>query len=633
MTAAGHSERSLLYAFVTDEDMLANADQIPVWPVRHESDLRALITIVRSFGGAIAPCSRPMPRRLSGKGTVIALGHDVAEEAKLYAHLTLRECVVASNLRDLPRMMPASVVVTTEEMVTEKLLQTLYEELSQTSLLGLIYAPTLRQLRQQVLVRSAAAYLCLNGLASSPQVQRVDVLVGTDIGYAVSQQWQILGNEASAAEIREALSTGAGVLSLVSHSDGVNSPLSNGSVLCAVDGAPPEAPVSGAPACVVTGTCYRRREPISIALASGALVSPSVIQARILVADICWGLLPPLDVIHPAWGLGRRFLENPSIGAFITCWEIIRTSPHLIAPIADAIANGKPVGESLSEQLSSARWKKFGRRMCLIGDPRVSVPKPLSPLTLASVLRPLLQKERAAKAGAVEFLRAYITLARRNVGGTYEDRSETVLTALSAYQEALWTGASIESAPDAPGPRLREAFMSFVLGRFSVAYPIWQQFADDWVVLEPRRCYGCQRWAVVTEFRLCILGASARRVTNCQSCGTIEDVPAETDVTFSVSADGEVNLRGKLPDGHCAGGLMLETSMPDQRRIFSWPRDTNGNLSRSFRAPPPWPEGPIRISVFIISEACELISLGRQCRSERLVSETLSRDANSENTC
>lgn len=621
MTVTTQPGEQLLYSFVTTERTLATEQQTPVWPVRHESDLTVLRTIARSFGGTITPCKNVKRRRLSGAGVVIALGQDVAGEAELYAHLTLRECVVVSGLKDISRLPGSDVVIATEDKIDESLLEMLYEDGTQASATGLIYAPTLAQLRQQVLLRSAAAYLCRRGLDSpSPPVQRIDFLSTTELGHAVLQDWQLLGTKATIEEATQALSVGAGVLSLVSHSDGVDSPLSSEAVLCAIQDARADAPLAGAPACVVTGVCHRRREPIAVALASGGLVFPSVIQARIMVADVCWGLLPPLDVIHPAWGLGRRLLENHSIGAFITCWEIMRSSVQLIAPLVDAIADGTPVGESLAEQQASARWKKFGRRMCLIGDPRVCIPRPSEPVSLSNLLPTTGPEVRSLKTGALEFLRAYITLARKNVGGTYEDYSDSVLAALGEYQEALWTGAELEGAPEAPGPRLRQAFMNFAFGRFSVAYPIWQQFADDWAVLAPQRCYACQRIAVTLKFYLCIPGASARRVTNCQSCGTIEDVPVGTHLTFSVSPDGEVKLNGELPSGHCVGGLMLETSMPDERRVFPWPGDSRGNLAPTFRVSPPWPEGPIRVSVFIISESCELISLGLQCRGERLVS-------------
>jgi hypothetical protein len=87
-----------------------------------------------------------------------------------------------------------------------------------------------------------------------------------------------------------------------------------------------------------------------------------------------------------------------------------------------------------------------------------------------------------------------------------------------------------------------------------------------------------------------------------------------------VASDGEVKLNGMLPAGQSVGGLMLETSLPDQRRVFRWPNDENGKLVRTFRAAPPWPAGPIRVSVFIILEDCEFISIGWQCRGERVVS-------------
>jgi hypothetical protein len=620
MTVTSEPGEQIPFSFVTTERTLTTTESTPVWPIRHQSDLEVLRTIANSFGGTIFECRNPMVRKLSGDGKVIALGGEGIEEAKLYAHLTLRKCVVASDLRRLRRMGTDSVVVTTEDRVNEALLQVLSEECPEGDSVGLIYAATLPELRQQVLIRSAAAYFS-GSAAAAPLVQRIDLLSTIPINSAVTPDWHLLGAEATPEEMKQALSAGAGVLSLVSHSDGMDAPLTNNAVLCAVPGARANnAPLSDSPACIVTGTCYRRHEPVHVALASGFLIFPDIIKARIMVADLCWGLLPPLGVVHPAWGVGRRLLENCSIGAFITGWEIMRSSLQLIAPLSDAIANGTPVGKALAEQRASEGWKKFARRMCLIGDPRVCVPIPAEPLILDSQPENEFSKKRSLKAGAVEFLRAYVTMARQIIAGTYDDHADEVLSAVSVYQKALWTKAELERTADAPGPILREAFVKFVLGRFGVAYPIWHQFADDWTSLEPKSCYACQRRADVTKYYLCIPGAAARRVTNCQSCGTVEDVPLDMNLTFSVASDGEVKLNGTLPAGQSVGGLMLETSLPDQRRVFRWPNDENGELARTLRAAPPWPAGPIRVSVFIISEDCEFISLGWQCRGERVVS-------------
>jgi hypothetical protein len=622
MTVTSEPGEQIPFSFVTTERTLTTTEGAPVWPIRHQSDREVLRTIANSFGGTVVECRNPIVRKLTGNGEVIALGKEVVEEAELYAHLTLRECVVASNLRDLRHMGTDSVVVTTENLVNEELLHVLNEECPETNSVGLIYAATLPELRQQVLVRSAAAHFSNSGsAAAAPLVQRIDLLSTIPISSTVTPEWQLLGAEATPEEMKLALSAGAGVLSLVSHSDGMDAPLTNDAVLCAVPGArASNAPLSGSPACIVTGVCYRRHEPVHVALASGFLIFPEIIKARIMVADLCWGLLPPQDVVDPAWGVGRRLLENCSIGAFITGWEIMRSSLQLIAPLSDAIANGTPVGKALAEQRASEGWKKFARRMCLIGDPRVCVPTPAEPLILDSQPEYEFREKRSLKAGAVEFLRAYVTLARQITVGTYDDHADEVLSALSIYQKALWTNAELERTADAPGPILREAFVKFVLGRFGVAYPIWHQFADDWTSLEPKSCYACRRRADVTKYYLCIPGAAARRVTNCQSCGTVEDVPINTNLTFSVASDGEVKLNGMLPAGQSVGGLMLETSLPDQRRVFRWPNDENGKLVRTFRAAPPWPAGPIRVSVFIILEDCEFISIGWQCRGERVVS-------------
>lgn len=608
---------SLLCATEPTGDILS-VDNAPVWPARTPEELAALQTIATSFGGTIASCQTVGGSRLSGREMVLALGQEVAAEAELYAHLTGRQSTVAPCAKSLLAETHPAVVVTTEDRVTEALLEALYDRGPHSCATGLIYGATAEQLRRQVLIKSAAAYLSSTDV--SPAVYRVDILPTSNLGYVFSPHWQLVGGRASPTEVQEAMSSPAGLMILVSHSDGIDSPLSDETVLCAVKGAPADAYHTADPECVLTRICHRRRESIETALKSNALIDPSVIRTRILIGDICWGLLPPLDVVHPAWGLGRRFLSNEAIGAFLTTWEITRTSIELITPLADAIAQGMPVGAALAEQLASKRWDKFARRMCLIGDPSVRLPRPPISLLVGQEQRSQAPVIRRSKVAALEFLRAYIALARQHVEGTYEDRSDEALAALHAYEVALWTGRSVEGKPDSPGSALREAFVRFAAGRFSLAYAIWQQFADDWTLLAPRPCFVCGRTADSALFRLCIPGASDRRVTNCQSCGTIEDVPSASELAFTVSSDGEVRLTGALPPGRCAGVLMLETSTSGRGRTFPWPNDAEGGLAPQVRAPVPWPEGPLHVGIVIISEGCELISLGRLCRGERLVS-------------
>jgi hypothetical protein len=84
-----------------------------------------------------------------------------------------------------------------------------------------------------------------------------------------------------------------------------------------------------------------------------------------------------------------------------------------------------------------------------------------------------------------------------------------------------------------------------------------------------------------------------------------------------VRQDGEVELHGELPVGEA--GLMLETSIPEDRLVFPWACDTRGRLTRTLHVPPPWPKGPLRVSITILTDECGLISLGIHGRGERLV--------------
>jgi hypothetical protein len=106
-------------------------------------------------------------------------------------------------------------------------------------------------------------------------------------------------------------------------------------------------------------------------LRSGVVISPDGFSARVLVLDVCRGLLPADGPLDPAWGFLYRMLHSPLIGAILTPWEITISDFTLTDVLSSALDRGVPAGRALAALLRSTAARRHGYRMCLLGDPRV----------------------------------------------------------------------------------------------------------------------------------------------------------------------------------------------------------------------------------------------------------------------
>lgn len=339
----------------------------PVWPINDEGDRAALQRLVRLFGGRSQEVSgRPAPSRC-GREVALGLGDASANEARLYAHLTRRRYRYARRLTDVLGKRPPAVVVTTLDRVDSDLLEWLYPVVPRVgSVPGIVCARDAPSLRRQVLLRSAAAEF--RGPAGH---SRVDVIPSLQIGRTRMNGAEILGGRASPHAIRAALARGAGVLTIRTHADGMDAFLGSRLTLCPMDQLPTGADPERSPRCWATGVCHRHPGTVGSVLRSGVVISPDGFSARVLVLDVCRGLLPADGPLDPAWGFLYRMLHSPLIGAILTPWEITISDFTLTDVLSSALDRGVPAGRALAALLRSTAARRHGYRMCLLGDPRV----------------------------------------------------------------------------------------------------------------------------------------------------------------------------------------------------------------------------------------------------------------------
>ncbi|WP_434420359.1 hypothetical protein [Nannocystis pusilla] len=194
--------------------------------------------MVSTLGGAVVFVDHADEAVLSGPELVVGLGVGAIEHARLYAHLTGRACEFAEDLERLAAFPDAAVVVTTYAFVDERLLDQLYDRYPLTSAPGLIFSYDDADLSLQVLSRAAARHCSHRHFDH----RRVDINTNIEFGAHMAPEFSIVGAQATPAEFRRALASGAGLLTLYSHSDGIDAYLRDGLVLCPMEGADLERP-------------------------------------------------------------------------------------------------------------------------------------------------------------------------------------------------------------------------------------------------------------------------------------------------------------------------------------------------------------------------------------------------------
>lgn len=578
-------------------------DGVPVWPVRDGVDLAALRKIVSVLGGRMELVEDAEPASLSGPEVVVGLGHSAAEDARLYAHLTGRTPVLVDSVAQLEAVSAVSVLVTCFEHINERLLDALYEPGHRAEAPGIVFSYPGDDLRRQVLVRAATKYL--SPLAA--HLQRVDLRPDLAFGAAFSRQFSILGGRATAAQYRTAVGLGAGLLTLSTHSDGIDAKLRPDLVLCPMDMMPGSVDDQTAPACVVTSTCHRMNAAIHTARESGRFLSPSDIQARVFVHDVCWGLFPAPDVQAPDWSLARRIINGLQVAAMLTSWEITERTVVTTAGLLHDIACGEPLGRALARHLAAANSRRHGHQMCLVGDPavRLSASPHADPLA-AAIERSTIQSQRedaatsaaardasaaATDSARVSFLLTMVDHARPGGAADVDIAAERVHVAARAYQTRAGSAAA---------EAMRKAAADYFAGRHTDLLKYWCQDVRG-VYAEQRRmpCVVCGRRTITRIYTVGTTGVSLRRHTQCPNCGPVQDVPAARRIRLAPQGEGVVRWLGYRPQREWCARLVVEPQLDAYRLSWPWPTSPDGMPTMDLRTTGTWPALPVRVALLV----------------------------------
>lgn len=603
----------IYYQFGPDKDYAVTGAGCPVWPVQTTAELAALKSLCHVLGSSLEVASAIFtPHQIAHAEVVVGVGERVSNETALYAFLTSRVPRVVCGIEELHDDPLPSVVVAEPQDVNLELFDALYGRMDGDRATGIVCEGAGVALRQQVLLRAAAA-----AFQAEPAVRRIDYNGFYPLAEERDSGITQLGKLSPRDVVRDCIKSGAGVLAIDTHSDGVDAFLGTDLMVCNV----PSPPVDVAPqhslSCTNQGECHRLECSVEEALARNALLRPAEFRCCILVWNTCYSWIVDTDVLDRRWGILSALLRSSTIGAIVAVPGIyfnVESHDHR-NQLSDALASGLNVGTAVAQANHAPRMKHFRQYYTLFGDPRtrlVSISDSISPLndvahlvTRSGSQNPVgehdnVSSERApmasrttSQSGGLSFLACLIRqqLARLNVrektAGSAWDEKYTNRT-LKAFNEFCQFTESTRNRNESPAivaAKLRREWVSFLV---TYGHPIsnWQEFARlDELYVEPRICPNCSKPARAYVTQLIIPETEDRRVTICQRCRLIEDAPVSSNLELLVSASNRFHLQGTLPVRNWDAKVRVWAQVPQNGETFDWPRDGDGLPSRDFDLP------------------------------------------------
>jgi hypothetical protein len=581
----------------------------PVWPIADPQEGEDLAALSKLFGGKaleVEANTAGTPR--SGEGRVLAIG-DVKAEARLYAHLTGRRLDWVDSPRDLGSELPDVIVIKGARLDCD-LVQLLCLASYGEQAPGIIWGRTREELRRQVLVKSAAAFL--NGPVA---VRRVE-------------QWSLDGSQKVSpqgiAQLRERVGRGAGVLTLFAHSDGVGQRLGSGVALCGRLSAEGADSTRG-PQCLETGFCHRLDRPVQEALDKGLLIAPLEMSARVLVNTGCHGGFIGTSAVDSAWAALPGFVNNPRIGALTVNPSLSYLLPGPMRnELAKFLESGVPVGRAVVRFEENPDIRKIGYRMLLFGDPGVRAAPPAGPAivqrdAVATQWHPQTQPAMGSMLSSDSTLAelALFRLIARSIRADTRAQgavtSNALVECIGKYEDAL-ADLGKDEAEVTAGASLRAAAFQHLATTKVRLFEAWETVATAKRVAEPQSCLNCG-WRDRPR-EVALPGGGSRLFFSCPRCSDVMDVPLR-DKPLGVSMSTPIiELARRLSADRCAGAIFTVQFSARDTKMIPWPTDEEGMLARGVDlAAYDLPGGPVRVYAVIV-EGLAVHSFGIPMRIE-----------------
>ena len=542
------------------------------------------------------------PGVLSLPGTVWAFGSEAVKASELYGSLTGRPHQTCENLKELTNVSGNDVVLCTTRYLTSSFMHSLCIHGDRIGMPGLICAPS----------ESALEEVCRQRIRQIVQKRpnsnrRVFVYTSLDFKMA-SRGSDIHVSRAQSRETLPALlSSGADVLSIFGHSNGIDLALPDRQFAC------PFVTASAAtdllsPPCQSEGICLRfqNRPTIEAAREAGGVVPLSILRAQILFLASCGVVKVHDGCVDPSYGLAAALLRFADFGVLITTWRTEVTIPGCFNSLINDLSSGMQAGQAVHRFNTSDVGKELGSSLCVVGDPcfALSNGDPFHPI-------PTLGADHAKESAArlegpkhkAELLRLFVLRAHScdpKVGIPLAEKLKTVGN--SALHSPL-TDISEFSNID-----------SEVLDFFG-ADPhfakLFGELAHVDQVDENGICGSCLGPARIFAISFPGYDVKPLRLVGCPCCEDSSILPLGWSLRLNVAdlKDGIVSVEGVPEDAQIR--LCLSNVWKESALYFIWRRD--GTQLPPFRIPKWIPNIPFECRI-LVARRLELASIGFNLR-------------------
>ena len=541
-----------------------------------------------------------------GGGKVVPLDAGVREVAEAYASWTGRELSLFPPVLE-SGVLEGAVLVGFERHIDAQLLRRVYATV-QTNAPGLLVAQTIEELWSSAMANIEALTV------EEPEIERAVFIA--DEGVALledaSSTWEHPLTDAS--DVRQVLTQGAGVLAIVTHSDGIDAFLAPGVTLCSLAGDVGNR-FEGHNRCQRTRECHAHAQSVDTALKSGNLIDPTDISARFLIFGSCWGYLP-IDGRRPdqPLNLGMRFAQNRKIGAALLPWRVSTVRTIDIEWLCDLVVAGASAGRVLARLHRDPPGYLIGGGYCLVGDPatRLRVPGSSTPGPPPPQLAERVERRRGAPR---DTKRMFVRACLEGIASQNPDSAPRAAPADRPMAQ-LCDDLNDDRPTLEQDRSLQAEILRAMAKQFMPPYRGWLSYARTSVDAKASeaKCPSCGR----THGDLLVMRCEIpsldieRTLADCAYCGIVCDVPGRRSIGIETSESGAVKvaLRGRFSRGDWIGCLMVRSQARSDVRVWEWPCPDR-KPARTLVPEAVWPPGTVDVGIYL-AKNFELWFAGRR---------------------
>lgn len=532
-------------------------------------------------------------------GRVIGLGPSARSASLLYARLTRRPCQQATNIDDLALSCHDVLVCCTSEL-TARLMYKLYVTGASAGVPGLMIAPTSKSLETVCL--SQAAKVDLPNRSSGPR----RIFVNSRLNHRPIERGVdvfISGSHPS-DDLVSRLSSGASILVLHGHGDGIDMSISSRQYLCPfLDTEGKSHPGWLAPRCQVLGRCTRvpTRPEIVNAKNEGWILPLSVLRAQIGVVLSCNAVRLQDGVIDSCYGLAAALLQQANFRAIITTWRLEGSAEDAsqLNTLINDLSSGTMVGVAVASFNRSDIAAQFGTRLCVVGDPCVAIKPDPSFLRLPQ----MTVSETKSNACSFRADRPETSLLRDAVLRSIRVNPAFDVCQANALALKLSSYGIVTSSNEEQTASSAESIDSELLNFLKEA-PWLRGFFGHFAQQEPPAehgvCPACSAPARSWQLTFPEYAAGGRSIITCACCGETLDKPSEWHLQLNLDRikEGMFVVSG-IPTGaqiqvclvHLQGALHQAYACPNA--------ETQESL---FRLPSPLPPLPLFCRILLANK-------------------------------